>query len=390
MTFERYDKMKRHKISLFKRFVTGGLALMLSSLMFATPVYAADSLINEPYEYPVVPGTTEWAEFQSFYDMIDACQIPESKVQSMTTEALVQSVLDYPLWRIYFSYDASSVYDIYKNMFNALAELESREDADSVLLEAYINEDIVTSDTLNDLGNSVDIHRADYCEILLAQPVFYDDLTQAELISLDQAVLNKQTVRDTEEIYSDVPIFYDILSAQQGVEPCIAIDGITYTIKTPRGSNVQVIRPTTELSDAELQSFTNEYAATFPNADLIGTPTIMYNCHSYAFYSTNQYTNKYWMSDPSKYMSDGSYTRVYPSNGTIPATNLRVEFKINSNVSSWHSVVIVGRYSGTITSGQNYNLTKCQSKWGAGGLYQHALNYHPWVAGDMSFYQRAY
>ena len=65
--------MKKNKTSLFKRFVTGGMALMLSSLMFATPVYAADSLINEPYEYPVKPGTAEWAEFQSFGEMIEAC-----------------------------------------------------------------------------------------------------------------------------------------------------------------------------------------------------------------------------------------------------------------------------------------------------------------------------
>lgn len=88
-------------------------------------------------------------------------------------------------------------------------------------------------------------------------------------------------------------------------------------------------------------------------------------------------------------MTDGSYTRVYPRTGTIPAAYLRVECKPSSNYQTWHSVVIVGRYSGTITSGQNYNLTRCQSKWGAGGLYEHALNYHPWAEYDMYFYQRA-
>lgn len=381
----------KKKIQLAKRIFAAIMAFALSSVLFATPVYAANDLINEPYEYPVMPGTSEWAEFQSFGEMIEACQIPDSKVQSMTTEALVQSILNHPLWGIYFSYEPNSVYDIYKGMINALAELESREDAATTLLTTYINESIVTANELTNTFDLVESKRPDYCEILLAQPVFYNNLTQAEFVLLENAITQKQVLRDTEEIYSETPIFYEILGVTRAEPPGLpdfSIDGTDYVIKTPKGSDIDVVTPFYEPEDSVLQEFIDIYEDYFPHANLIGTPTVMYNCHSFAFYSTNRYTNKYWMNDPRLYMTDGSYIDVYPSNGTIPAANLRVEFKPTDYYGTWHSVVIVGRYSGTITSGQNYNLTRCQSKWGAGGLYEHALNYHPWAEYDMYFYQR--
>lgn len=360
----------KKKIQLAKRIFAAIMAFALSSVLFVTPVYAANDLINEPYEYPVMPGTSEWAEFQSFSEMIEACQIPDSKVQSMTTEALVQSILNHPLWGIYFSYEPNSVYDIYKGMINALTELESREDAATTLLAAYVNADVMTTSEESETVDWVNTHRFVYCEILLDQPVFYNDLTQTELSILENANNQKQMRMPPSEL------------------PHFTVNGINDVIKTPNGSDVDVIRPTRELSDKDLQDFTDVYADYFPNARLISTPTIMYNCHSYAYYSTNQYTNKYWINDPSPYFDDYSFVRVNPQNGTIPAANLRVLFKVNSNLSTWHSVVIVGRYSGTITSGQNYNLTRCQSKWGPAGLYEHALNYHPWDEGNMYFYQK--
>ena len=32
--------------------------------------------INEPYVYPILPGTKEWESFKSKSEMMDACQKP--------------------------------------------------------------------------------------------------------------------------------------------------------------------------------------------------------------------------------------------------------------------------------------------------------------------------
>ena len=53
--------------------------------------------INEPYVYPILPGTKEWESFKSKSEMMDACQIPSEIVVAMSTKALTLSVINHPL-----------------------------------------------------------------------------------------------------------------------------------------------------------------------------------------------------------------------------------------------------------------------------------------------------
>ena len=50
------------------------LPLMLASCVFRSP----DSTASDAYDFPVKPGTKEWAAFTTHEEMVDACQIPES------------------------------------------------------------------------------------------------------------------------------------------------------------------------------------------------------------------------------------------------------------------------------------------------------------------------
>lgn len=56
-----------------------------------------DTNIIESYEYPISNNDPEWATFKTTKEMIAACRIPKDILSSMSTEALVQAVLDYPL-----------------------------------------------------------------------------------------------------------------------------------------------------------------------------------------------------------------------------------------------------------------------------------------------------
>ena len=80
------------------------LALGFLHAVSASAVAAGETVLPEsapysidtPYSYPVVPGTEEWGERKNLYAKIKACQVPEAILDNRTTEALFQTVLDYP------------------------------------------------------------------------------------------------------------------------------------------------------------------------------------------------------------------------------------------------------------------------------------------------------
>lgn len=57
----------------------------------------SSSVITKPYEYLITPDSPQWRCFTQTSQMIEACQVPVDIVANMTTEALLETVLDYPL-----------------------------------------------------------------------------------------------------------------------------------------------------------------------------------------------------------------------------------------------------------------------------------------------------
>jgi hypothetical protein len=108
-------------------------------------VYAQNSdsgKSDDAYDYPIRPGTEEWKALYSFNDMLEACQIPENVLESMSTSVLVETVLDYPLLSVYIAHnDWQQGFDILASNFNGLQELFNRSDAGSELLDNYIATD---------------------------------------------------------------------------------------------------------------------------------------------------------------------------------------------------------------------------------------------------------
>ena len=74
------------------------LLLCLAGLLAACgQQQATEYTITEPYQYPIVPETAEWRELKGLDAKIEACEVPEEILENITTEALFQTVLDYPL-----------------------------------------------------------------------------------------------------------------------------------------------------------------------------------------------------------------------------------------------------------------------------------------------------
>lgn len=115
------------------------LALLLSlfSIIMMTgtaPSPEASYPIHTPYDYPIKPGTPEWAMLSTQSAKVEACQIPDDVLHALTTEALVETVLSYPLRTNLLAYDTKALgYQKLTLQFNGLQELERRADALSIL-----------------------------------------------------------------------------------------------------------------------------------------------------------------------------------------------------------------------------------------------------------------
>lgn len=92
--------------------------------------------IDMPYQYPIVPGTDEWEAFESRTEMVDACQIPETILKEISTEALLQTILKYPFlsemtmfYRTPEECEQERGFWHIAGEFNGLQEFMKREDA---------------------------------------------------------------------------------------------------------------------------------------------------------------------------------------------------------------------------------------------------------------------
>ena len=326
--------------------------------------------IDTPYNYPVRPGMPEWAEFTNHQQMINACEIPETILHSMTTEALVDTVLNYPLWiDPYLHDDINYGFSLMANHFNGMTELMTREEASDLLLERYQQTEILNPVMLH----SIDVEDYFYLsniELMLAQEVFYSSLDEESQTILTVEAEEKYEQRSKyPEKYGTITqsTFYYALGQQQEIELLAGEVFETTTVLTPRGSAVTVQRrhDFNEYSAAmELQASKDAY----PLAVDRGGATWRYNCHSYAWYNPST-SNPYWMNDPSKYWTDGSYVTAFASAGRI------VTYRSYNTLD--HSGIVMAA-SGSIAQ-------TVRSKWGFSGLFDHAPTYCPYYYGGSAY-----
>jgi len=95
--------------------------------------------IVDAYDYPIKPGTPEWRLLESSQEMIDACQISFDVLGNISTEGLIETVLNYPLYGDIFLSDVNDQtgFNAVSENFNGISALLQRKDASTKLLERY-------------------------------------------------------------------------------------------------------------------------------------------------------------------------------------------------------------------------------------------------------------
>lgn len=299
------------------------LFVILLALLFATGAGRIQADTDYSFEYSITSSDEEWKDFKTKADMLKAIKIPDEELKKMPTKELISAVFCFPFLvdiHLYDSYDLAI--KAFEDECDAYRELMSRTDAIEELSN-YVDQ--VDKDSLNFMTGNV-------------------------LLNSNQLSASKQHC--IKQLSSSFLVVYPIYG----------------TVYTPNGSSVDVI----ELEDYSQQILNDidaEVIQTYPQATFVSSSTRKYNCHSYAWYSSST-SNHWWMNNPSAYMNDGSYTRVYKA---IQAT--RVYFP-NGN----HSMKIYDAYANPLS------YATVISKWGSGPVMIHNPYYSPYTTTGYSMW----
>jgi hypothetical protein len=166
--------------------------LLLVGLLF----YGGGTSASGAYDYPIKPGTDEWKALGSHEEMLKACQIPEELLHRMSTAALVETVLNYPLSVDWWAYDSTEIgIKHVSGQFNGLSELLSRNDAGVGLIALYQTMDPRTIDV-----NSPIAEQAEY----------YFRLLNIELLLSQDSVISNLSTTDLQNLISRARIIYEL------------------------------------------------------------------------------------------------------------------------------------------------------------------------------------
>jgi hypothetical protein len=266
--------------------------------------------ITKAYNYPVKPKTEKWKALKSTEEKVKVTKIPDSILNKMTTEALVETVMNYPLLANMTSFNTRKQgFNAVYGAFNGLQELTKRTDA-VFELEQFQNKigALETSD------NTIILQ-----ELLIGALI--EGVSSTSLVSSNSMVTPYYT---------------------------------NSSVNTPKGTAVSTYKDLTwadhGMTSAQGAASQAAHIAAYPNATVVSAQDPDFNCHSYAWYST--FNNSHWMNSASSYKTDGSYTTA--GGGKIGS---RVDYGAAD-----HSGIAVGY------SSYGVSLT---SKWGYNGVFTH-------------------
>lgn len=155
-------------IKIFNTFLFISLSVLL-------PAQSIDGV----YDYPVKPGTKEWYELKTEEERFAILQIPDDLLKSMSTENLIITCMNFPLFGDYTAYNnPQQGMEYIIDNFNGLQELLNRKDAPSGLLALYYETDTVEMFMANPkISKKYWFIRQSYFELILAQDLIVDQMS---------------------------------------------------------------------------------------------------------------------------------------------------------------------------------------------------------------------
>lgn len=176
------------------------LTLITVFLLIMGGLFAQQSKV---WDYPIKPGTKEWGNLKSYQERLNAYNIPDNILKTISTEQLAKTCLDYPEFRLVFTRnDLQSGYNHIYKIFNGFSELESRTDAGKELLKIYKSykpEGFGKNSTLLEIGEH--IVRFTYIELLMAQYNILNSLSSNEMAELRIECIKKYKEKKNQQTH---------------------------------------------------------------------------------------------------------------------------------------------------------------------------------------------
>lgn len=158
---------------------------------------------NDTYIYPIKPGTPEWGALVSGDERLNACQIPYSALQSISTEGLIQSWLNFPLVNeILLGNSVQKGTEFFIDNFSGLQELCKRNDAGQKLYEWYKQMNpLCINRMVSDINRGAYTFSYTYIEMLLGQDTILNKLATSQKKLLVSEAVSKYTNKNKYAVY---------------------------------------------------------------------------------------------------------------------------------------------------------------------------------------------
>lgn len=152
---------------------------------------------NSTWDFPVKPGSEEWKNFATSSEMVDACQIPQDILKTLSTEELLVVCLKYPMFfDIHFANNFQDGMDFICSSFNGLSELLERDDCTKCLIKEYSK---ITPSDLS-VKKESNKYKLFYLELLLTRKNVYQSLSIKENETLLKESLKKIKLKKEKNI----------------------------------------------------------------------------------------------------------------------------------------------------------------------------------------------
>lgn len=385
--------------------------------------------VNGKYQYPVTSYDAEWQNYPHVQEKYVACHIPDEIIQELSTEELLELVLDFPLLiniYAYSSYD-EGVKEVAKQ-FNGMAELLKRTDCLSVVssyyqaykipkqqqldYDALLPENPSGEDYAVIVNNEENMKKADedtkvneiinFCEAVMEIASEENRLSTEEQNKITNIILKKGAEKAKSDCITSCSIETtksDSLLNTWTQKTVLSKAPIAYTVNntsdtkgvlySPSGAPVWYVQHTawSNISASDVSSFLKKYdGISFTNngddaVTCMQNGTTKYDCFNYAWlYHYDKY--KYLWKQCDFDNDNGFRNDTYYDRTSSPAATLVV----GSN--GIHAVIVTTKKRKYKDSNGNvHEEPLVKSKWGTTGpLMKHPLSLCPHNTSGMSYY----
>jgi hypothetical protein len=181
------------------------IAILQTVLLFQV---ASAQAITEAYDYPIKRHTEAWDSLKTYKKFREVSQVPAEIVNRMTTEALFESVLNYPLIGDAFVFNTfQNGIESLKTNFSALEALINRNDLGKIIFNKYQSLSAKNLDYESAIKKGDHSVKLSFMELIIGQVIIDKNVSGNEIVNLINILVSKYNEKKIRpEIYGTLSL----------------------------------------------------------------------------------------------------------------------------------------------------------------------------------------